>query len=111
MPAFTTFGTLAHGVSVRSTTTDESVKLVFQTGRCILPEKESRKKSENRVEEPEDKWKLKDVWLGLLFLSAGALITGYAYLAMRNEVPSVLWWPGWFVGPLFLLLGAPGGSQ
>jgi hypothetical protein len=55
---------------------------------------------------PTDPWERKDAWLGALIFAGGALITVYAFLAMRNDLPSILWWLGWIVGPLLLLVGA-----
>ncbi len=50
-------------------------------------------------------WTRHDVRLGLLFLVMGLLVTGYAFAAAQNGVPTILWSLGWVLGPLMLLLG------
>jgi hypothetical protein len=55
-----------------------------------------------------NRWQPRDAFLGLLLFVFGALVTTYAYLAMRNEVPSWLWVLAWIVGPLLLLIGGNG---
>jgi hypothetical protein len=52
-----------------------------------------------------ERWERKDVWLGILFLLMGALVTLWAFLALRRDVPRAWWGAGFLVGPLLLLLG------
>ena len=58
--------------------------------------------------EADTEGRRKDVWTGALFLVMGALIVLYAFTAMRNGVPIVLWGPGWVLGPLFVMIGGKG---
>lgn len=44
----------------------------------------------------------------ILFLAAGILITIYGVLAMRNDVPIVLWAASFILGPILLLIGGVG---
>ncbi|MAW78131.1 MAG: hypothetical protein VX404_02715 [Planctomycetota bacterium] len=57
------------------------------------------------MNESNEQWQRKDALTGLLFCSIGALVTVYAYLAMRNDMPDFLWWPGWILGPILVLIG------
>lgn len=52
-----------------------------------------------------DRWERKDAWLGLLFLALGALLTVFAVLTARNDVPIARSGLAWVIGPLLLLLG------
>lgn len=50
-------------------------------------------------------WTRRDARLGALFLLTGLLVTAYAFTAMQNGAPVMLWGTGWLLGPLMLLLG------
>ena len=53
----------------------------------------------------DPRWTRRDARLGALFLVIGLLVIGFAYLAMQNDAPIMLWGGGWMLGPLLLLLG------
>ena len=53
----------------------------------------------------DDTWSRKDIWLGLLFLGAGVLISMYGVLAARKDVPARFWCLAFVVGPVLVLLG------
>ncbi len=57
------------------------------------------------MNESNERWQRKDVFTGLLLFSVGALVTAYAYLAMRNDMPGFLWGTAWILGPIFVLIG------
>ncbi len=57
------------------------------------------------MNESDERWQRKDVFTGLLLFSVGAVVTVYAFLAMRSDMPDFLWWPGWILGPIFVLIG------
>ncbi|HLU39828.1 MAG TPA: hypothetical protein VK081_10600 [Planctomycetota bacterium] len=57
------------------------------------------------MDRPTERWEPKDAWLGVFFLAFGVLIVAYAWIAMRNAVPTLWWAPAWIVGPLMLILG------
>jgi hypothetical protein len=52
-----------------------------------------------------EQWTRRDVRLGVLFLTTGILVVAYAFSAMRNGAPALLWGSGWVLGPLMVLLG------
>ena len=56
----------------------------------------------------DDRWALSDIWLSLLFVLAGGLITAFVFITSAGP----FWWfiglAGWVVGPLLLLLGIVG---
>jgi len=54
----------------------------------------------------ENEWARRDAGWGALFVVLGLLVVGYAYCAVRNDIPAVLWIGGWVLGPVFLALGA-----
>lgn len=55
--------------------------------------------------EEQEHWTAKDLIPGAAFTALGLLVTLYAFLAMRNGVPVVLWALAWVVGPVLLLMG------
>ena len=57
------------------------------------------------MNESDERWQRKDVFTGLLLFSVGAVVTVYAFLAMRSDMPDFLWWPGWILGPILVLIG------
>ncbi len=60
------------------------------------------------MDDPDEKWTPKDIWTGVLFFSAGVLVIVFAILARRNGIPWWLYGEGWFVGPIFILIGGNG---
>lgn len=58
------------------------------------------------MSDTENEWARRDAGWGALFVAVGLLVVGYAYLAVGNDMPAILWIGGWFLGPVFLALGA-----
>ena len=52
------------------------------------------------------RWRRRDAWLGLLFLTVGGLMSWYAVLAYGNKVPLALWGAAAGFGPFMVLLGS-----
>ena len=52
----------------------------------------------------DEKWKIADIWLGLLFLATGLLIIAITHLAFGRGLAMFIGF-GWLVGPVFVLLG------
>ena len=53
-------------------------------------------------------WTRSDVWLGALFLATGILILAFAFAAIGNGVPLLLWAPSLALGSVLVVLGANG---